>query len=139
MDFPLWRITSSQCCGIESIKRQHSIGIFFHPSSISSFKFLDFFMFNIFSYTSVHNISIGLRSGDWEGHDNVLILRSFKNCFILQAVCLGSLSACKTQFFSISLFANGSRTSFNIFIYTYWSIIPSMDRTNTLSSLPKHL
>ena len=72
----------------------------------------------------LHKFSIGLMSGDCDGHDSTVIYSSSKNCFTTPAVCFGSLSFWKMKSPFTLLRAKGNIVFMSMFMYWKQSIIP---------------
>ncbi len=70
------------------------------------------------TFNSLQRFSMGLRSGDWQGHSRTLKCFLRSHSFVARAVCLGSLSCWKTQpRFIFNALADGRRFSLNISRY----------------------
>ena len=72
----------------------------------------------------LHKFSIGLMSGDCDGHGNTVIFSSLKNCFTARAVYFGSLSFWKIKSSLIYLRAKGNIVILSMSMYWKRSIIP---------------
>ena len=57
----------------------------------------------------LRKLSIGLMSGDCDGHGNTVIFSSSKNCFATRAVCFGSLTVWKIKSSLLLLRVKGNR------------------------------
>ena len=83
-------------------------------------------------FNSADRCTIGLRSGDWDGHDRTLILLSQNHCCVDLEVCFGSLSCWKVHIQpSPSPLAEATRLSAKIAWYLVEFIMPSI-----LTSVP---
>ena len=79
----------------------------------------------IYSLSSCHKFSIGLRSGDSGGVRHQLIPFSSMNFFACFDVCLGSLSRMNLCVVGNFLFRNGINVLFRIWVYSGVFIFPS--------------
>lgn len=105
--------------------------------STKSFWFVSFRPLSYGSKCS-QRYSIEFRSGLWDGHSKLRFFFYGKIFFSDFAVCFGSLSCWKFHLCRIIAFGWGNKTLLIMFLYIYWSMMPSMRWNRPTKSDLKH-
>ena len=95
---------------------------------------------SIFLLITFQRFLMGFRSGDWAGHDRVLIWWSFIHTFTDLAVWHGALSCWKKHSSELGniVRAKGSKFSSRTTLYLAWFMRPSQRQICLIPALLKH-